>query len=91
MQQSKAAMMGRGRILCVLSPGQLQSHPALDTLGHLLGLVRADLSGPLQQILFQLHLTASAQRGSLPLPLENINVIPLTQPPLPLWQAAEST
>ena len=38
MQQAKGTMMERDGILCVLSPGQLQSHPALDTLGHLLGL-----------------------------------------------------
>lgn len=44
--------------------------------------LRVYLRGHLQQMPFQLHPTASAQRGSLPLSLEHINVIPLTQPPL---------
>lgn len=38
MQRSKGATMERVEIPRALSPGQLQSHPALDTLGHLLGL-----------------------------------------------------
>lgn len=82
LQQSSGSVMEReGSTLCALTwaapPPSFPGCPGL-----LPEPLRAYHRGHLQQMPFQLHPTASAQRGSLLLSLENINVIPLTQLPL---------
>lgn len=82
LQQSSGSVMEReGSTLCALTwaapPPSFPGCPGLPPEP-----LRAYHRGHLQQMPFQPHPTASAQRGSLLLSLENINVIPFTQPPL---------
>lgn len=76
----EVSMMERDGIPCMLLPGQL--HSTLDTLGYLLGLSELISEVTSSKCPSSFSPQPLLSGGSLPLPLENINVIPLAQPPL---------
>lgn len=79
-QPPRGSMMERDGIPCMLLPGQL--HSTLDTLAYLLGLSELISEVTSSKCPSSFSPQPLPSGGSLPLPLENINVIPLAQPPL---------